>query len=108
VDPAHLRLHRPDLELLPPARDEVRLAHAVALIVSADKILYERAKRLRRITGNKALRSQGEINQAHMTGRAVVSEALLRPLQITIKDPSVAYVNLYISLLSVAAHSLSC
>lgn len=66
---------------------------------SEGKILYERAKRLRKLTGNNNLRSQGEINQANLSKGQVAREALLRPLEITVKDPSVAYINLFISLL---------
>ncbi|PNP48842.1 hypothetical protein THARTR1_10287 [Trichoderma harzianum] len=57
-----------------------------------------RAKRLRKLTGDARLQSQSEIDQRHMSGSAVLIAALIRPFEITIKDPSIFFVNLYTAL----------
>ncbi|EGR53034.1 uncharacterized protein TRIREDRAFT_2068 [Trichoderma reesei QM6a] len=59
---------------------------------STPNILLRRAKRLRKLTGNARLQSQSEIDQKHMTGTDVLIAALLRPFEITIKDPSIFFV----------------
>ncbi|KAK4700259.1 MFS transporter, DHA1 family, multidrug resistance protein, partial [Phenoliferia sp. Uapishka_3] len=66
---------------------------------SQGNILLRRAERLRTLTGNKNLRSQSEIDQGEKTPGKVLSEALYRPIEITVKDPSIAFANLYISLI---------
>jgi DHA1 family multidrug resistance protein-like MFS transporter len=66
---------------------------------SADNILYRRAQRLRKLTGNPNIKSQSEINQAQMTAREVATEALLKPIEIMVKDPAIAFTNTYVSLL---------
>ncbi|KAL7942043.1 MFS general substrate transporter [Trichoderma barbatum] len=65
---------------------------------SSPNILLRRAKRLRKLTGDARLQSQSEIDQKHMTGSAVLIAALIRPFEITIKDPSIFFVNLYTAL----------
>ncbi|KAL5084605.1 hypothetical protein Trisim1_011606 [Trichoderma cf. simile WF8] len=65
---------------------------------SAPNILLRRAKRLRKLTGDARLQSQSEIDQRHMSGSAVLIAALIRPFEITIKDPSIFFVNLYTAL----------
>ncbi|KAK4068293.1 uncharacterized protein Triagg1_7536 [Trichoderma aggressivum f. europaeum] len=65
---------------------------------SAPNILLRRAKRLRKLTGDARLQSQSEIDQMHMSGSAVLIAALIRPFEITIKDPSIFFVNLYTAL----------
>jgi MFS transporter, DHA1 family, multidrug resistance protein len=62
---------------------------------SADKILLRRARRLRELTGDPRLQSQGEINQRNLSGRQILFAALIRPVEITFKDPSIFFVNLY-------------
>ncbi|KPI40070.1 Transporter mfs1 [Cyphellophora attinorum] len=62
---------------------------------SADKILLHRARRLRKLTGDPRLQSQGEINQRNLSGRQILFSALIRPVEITFKDPSIFFVNLY-------------
>jgi MFS transporter, DHA1 family, multidrug resistance protein len=61
----------------------------------ASNILLRRAKRLRKLTGNDRLQSQGEIDQAGLSMNHVVKETLLRPIEIMAKDPSVFFTNLY-------------
>jgi DHA1 family multidrug resistance protein-like MFS transporter len=64
---------------------------------SADYILRARAARLRKLTGNPNIKSQSEINQAQMKPSEVVSEALIKPVEIMLKDPAIAFTNLYVS-----------
>ena len=65
---------------------------------SADYILRARAARLRKLTGNPNIKSQSEINQAQMEAREVAYEALIKPVEIMIKDPAIAFTNLYVCL----------
>jgi MFS transporter, DHA1 family, multidrug resistance protein len=62
---------------------------------SADNILLRRAQRLRKRTGDTRLQSAGEIKQKNLSAREVLVAALIRPIQITIQDPSIFFVNLY-------------
>lgn len=65
---------------------------------STPNILLRRAKRLRKLTGDSRLQSESEIEQRHMTGTSILVAALIRPFEITIKDPSVFFVNMYTAL----------
>ncbi|GFP59214.1 caffeine resistance protein 5 [Trichoderma asperellum] len=65
---------------------------------STPNILLRRAKRLRKLTGDSRLQSQSEIDQRHMTGSSVLVAALIRPFEITVKDPSIFFVNMYTAL----------
>lgn len=65
---------------------------------STPNILLRRAARLRQLTGDRRLRSQSEIDQAGLKPRAVLISALIKPIEITIKDPAIAFVNVYTSL----------
>ncbi|KAK9242515.1 major facilitator superfamily domain-containing protein [Lipomyces tetrasporus] len=66
---------------------------------SASNILLRRAQRLRRLTGNQNLKSQSEIDQASITVSKIVVEALLKPWEISIKDPAVAFTHIYTSII---------
>ncbi|OCT49902.1 Caffeine resistance protein 5 [Cladophialophora carrionii] len=66
---------------------------------SAPNILRRRAQRLRKLTGRTDLRSQSEIDQEHMKYSAVFWDAIIKPMEIMIKDPAVAYTNIYSALL---------
>jgi DHA1 family multidrug resistance protein-like MFS transporter len=70
---------------------------------SADNILRRRAERLRKMTGNDKIKSQSEINQAQMNAREIAYDALLKPIEIMVKDPAIAFTNTYVSFL-VAYH----
>lgn len=65
---------------------------------NADTILYKRAARLRVLTGNENLRCESEILDAEKTFGGVMYEALLRPLEMTVKEPIVLAINLYVGL----------
>ena len=66
---------------------------------SADNILLRRARRLRKTTGNTKIRSQSEINRKGLKFHKVLLEALIKPLEIMIKDPAVLFTNVYTSLI---------
>ncbi|SCV38501.1 related to FLR1-Putative H+ antiporter regulated by yAP-1 and involved in multidrug resistance [Fusarium fujikuroi] len=66
---------------------------------SAPNILLRRAERLRRLTGSLKLQSQSEIDQAHLTVSGIAVEALIKPLEITVKDPAVLFVQIYSAIL---------
>jgi DHA1 family multidrug resistance protein-like MFS transporter len=65
---------------------------------SSANILLRRAQRLRKRTGNSSLKSQGEIDQANLTPRAIAIEALWRPFQLILLDPSVLFTAVYIGI----------
>ncbi|KAI9895006.1 MAG: hypothetical protein M1814_000228 [Vezdaea aestivalis] len=65
---------------------------------SAANILLRKAERLRKITGNPNFRSQSEIEQENMSPRQIVYEALVRPFQLMVLDPSIAFVTIYTAL----------
>ncbi|KAI1195222.1 major facilitator superfamily transporter [Nemania serpens] len=62
---------------------------------SSATLLLQRAQRLRRRTGNAAFMSQSEIEQRGKSSRAIFVDALIKPLEITIKDPAILFVQLY-------------
>ncbi|KAI1798105.1 MFS general substrate transporter [Ganoderma leucocontextum] len=62
---------------------------------SSANILYRRAKRLRRRTGNPNLYSMGEVMQKSMTGREIAMMTLVRPFILN-TEPIVGLLNLYI------------
>ncbi len=65
---------------------------------STPNILLRRAKRLRAVTGDSRLKAQSEIDQKGLKPSAVVWDALIKPLEITVKDPAIAFVNMYTAL----------
>lgn len=65
---------------------------------STPNLLLRRAARLRKLTGNNQLRAQSEIDAQGLKPSAVIIDALIKPMEITIKDPAIAFVNLYTSL----------
>lgn len=66
---------------------------------SSPNILMHRASRLRKLTGNLHLMSQSEIEQRHMTTSAVAVDALIKPLEISNKDPAVLFVQGYSAII---------
>jgi DHA1 family multidrug resistance protein-like MFS transporter len=65
---------------------------------SSATILYRRAKRLQRITGNLNYKSQSEIDQANLTVGQIVNDALIKPAQINALDPAVLFSTFYTGL----------
>lgn len=66
---------------------------------SSANILLRRAQRLRELTGDDRLKSQSEIDQANLTPRDVAIEALWRPFQLMLLDPSVAFTAVYTAII---------
>ena len=66
---------------------------------STPNILMRRAKRLRALTGDNRLKSQSEIEQANMDPKKVLIDAIIKPIEITVKDPAIAFVNLYTAII---------
>lgn len=65
---------------------------------SASNILLRRAKRLRALTGDMRLQSQSEIEQRQLKASEILISALIKPVEITIKDPAIFFVNMYTAL----------
>ncbi|KAK3114783.1 hypothetical protein LTR53_006560 [Teratosphaeriaceae sp. CCFEE 6253] len=65
---------------------------------SADNILRRRAARLRKRTGHSNIKTKVEIAQAQMSAGAIARDALIKPLEIFIKDPAVTFTNIYTAL----------
>jgi DHA1 family multidrug resistance protein-like MFS transporter len=66
---------------------------------STPNILLRRANRLRKLTGDNRLLSQSEIDQGILKPSAILLDAIIKPVEITIKDPAIAFVNLYTALI---------
>ncbi|MCJ1246194.1 hypothetical protein MMC30_003399 [Trapelia coarctata] len=64
----------------------------------APTILLRRAQRLRARTGSPRFLSASEVAQAHLSPRTILTTALIKPIEISQKDPAVMFVNLYTSL----------
>ena len=64
----------------------------------APNILLRRAQRLRKLTGNANIQSQSEIDQRNLTPSGILIDALIKPIEITIKDPAIFFVNIYTAL----------
>jgi len=65
---------------------------------SADNILRRRAQRLRKFTGRSNIKSKSEIDQAKLKASEVFLDAIIKPIEIMVKDPAVAFTNIYTSL----------
>lgn len=67
---------------------------------SYDKaILYRKASRLRAITGNQNIVSEAELEQRRMTKKEMAIDILWRPIEITLMEPVVFLINIYITLI---------
>ncbi|KAF3035916.1 hypothetical protein E8E12_003686 [Didymella heteroderae] len=66
---------------------------------SSANILLRRAKRLRKLTGNQNLKAQSEIDQANLSASAIATEALWRPFQLMLLDPSIAFTAIYTAII---------
>ncbi|GLB02649.1 hypothetical protein AtubIFM57258_006106 [Aspergillus tubingensis] len=65
---------------------------------SAPAILHLRAKRLRQLTGNTAIRSRSEIESQNASPMQVAYDALVIPWKVNALDPSVLFTTVYIGL----------
>jgi hypothetical protein len=75
---------------------------------SADAILLRRAQRLRALTGDSRLKSASEIKATNVVFSAVVWDALIKPIQITVLDPAVLFVNVYTSFVYATSNPDPC
>lgn len=66
---------------------------------STDNILRRRAQRLRKLTGVAHIKSKSEIEQEKLTASEVFVDAIIKPIEIMVKDPAVAFTNIYVSAL---------
>jgi MFS transporter, DHA1 family, multidrug resistance protein len=66
---------------------------------SQSYILLHRARRLRKLTGDNRFMSQSEINQRNLKPSAVLMDALIKPIEITIKDPAILFVQIYTAII---------
>lgn len=62
-------------------------------------LLLRKAKRLRKITGNQNLTTPEEIANRTLSVREVVIDTLWRPLEVSVSEPVVLMINIYISLI---------
>lgn len=61
-------------------------------------VLHWRAARLRKITGNEKIRTQIEQDKKGVTLTATILDAIIKPIEISLKDPAIMFVNLYTAL----------
>jgi MFS transporter, DHA1 family, multidrug resistance protein len=66
---------------------------------SAGTILYRRARRLRKATGNPSIMSAGEIAVAALSPRDLAVDVLVRPFTLNFQEPIVFALNAYIGLI---------
>jgi DHA1 family multidrug resistance protein-like MFS transporter len=63
----------------------------------ASTLLYYRAQRLRKETGDPRYISEYLSALQPLSRNQIIQLALTKPFEITIKDPAIAFVNLYVS-----------
>lgn len=61
-------------------------------------LLTRKAKRLRKVTGNNKIVSRGELTNMSLTTRELAIDTLWRPIEITIMEPVVLLIDIYIAL----------
>lgn len=66
---------------------------------STPTLLLRRARRLRRLTGNERFMSQSEIDQRNLKVSEVAVDALIKPMEITLKDPAILFVQVYTGII---------
>jgi MFS transporter, DHA1 family, multidrug resistance protein len=66
---------------------------------SSNNILFRRARRLRKMTGNTKLKSESEIMSEQMTRNEIAMMILVRPFTLNFHEPMVFLLNLYIALI---------
>lgn len=62
-------------------------------------ILYKRAKRFRKITGNENYRTEAELASSHLSVAQLAKETIIRPIILSISEPIVLSLNIYIGLI---------
>ncbi len=71
------------------------------------RLLYRRAARIRRLTGEPRFKSMAEIEGEDMTVGEIAQMTLVRPFVLGFKEPIVAFWNVYISLVYGTWHILT-
>ena len=66
---------------------------------STPNILLRRAQRLRKLTGDNRLMAQSEIDQKNMKPGKILIDAIIKPMEITVKDPAILFVNIYTAII---------
>jgi DHA1 family multidrug resistance protein-like MFS transporter len=66
---------------------------------STPNILLRRAQRLRKLTGDNRLQAQSEIDQKNLKPTAILVDAIIKPMEITVKDPAILFVNVYTAII---------
>jgi DHA1 family multidrug resistance protein-like MFS transporter len=66
---------------------------------STPNILLRRAQRLRKLTGDNRLMAQSEIDQKNMKPGKILIDAIIKPMEITVKDPAILFVNVYTAII---------
>lgn len=61
-------------------------------------ILYRKAERLRAITGNENIKSEGHLENEKMTSSELLVDTFWRPFEIILFEPVVLLINVYIGL----------
>lgn len=61
-------------------------------------ILLHRSARLRALTGNPNIRTQTEIDRKGIKFSATLLDAIIKPLEICVKDPALLFINVYSAL----------
>lgn len=65
---------------------------------STPTLLHQRARRLRKLIGSNHLKSQSEIVQAQLKPSAIIIDAIIKPIEITVKDPAILFVQVYTAI----------
>lgn len=65
---------------------------------STPTILYRRAHRLRKLTGNQSLKSESEIAQSQLSPSQIAYDALVIPWKINALDPAILFTSVYTGL----------
>lgn len=63
---------------------------------SASTLLYWKAKRLRKASGNTISATKGTTNRKDLNIAQIVKFALVKPFEISIKDPAIAFTHVYV------------
>lgn len=66
---------------------------------SSLNILTRRARRLRKVTGNNNLKSEGEIVGEQMKPMDIVNMSLIMPFWLSFREPICLALNMYIGLI---------
>ncbi|KYK57107.1 hypothetical protein DCS_04114 [Drechmeria coniospora] len=65
---------------------------------SSETILLRRARRLSDLTTDRFV-TAGEVEKSNITAAAILLDALIKPIEITFKDPAVLFVQIYTSII---------